>query len=100
MHHFFAPMLYREKAAESIYAVHILVKEYGGERRLELAGVQKLYDLQLEKKMPIEILGARPYQTAGGRPSQQTSFQIPLRQLLEGVNDSEGVPYFPENNSF
>ena len=100
MHHFFAPMLYREKAAESIYAVHILVKEYDGERRVELAGVQKLYDLQLEKKMPIEILGARPYQTAGGRPSQQTSFQIPLRQLLEGVNDSEGVPYFPENSSF
>ena len=100
MHHFFAPMLYREKAAESIYAVHILVKEYDGERRVELAGVQKLYDLQLEKKMPIEIIGARPYQTAGGRPSQQTSFQIPLRQLLEGVNDSEGVPYFPENSSF
>ena len=50
MHHFFAPMLYREKAAESIYAVHILVKEYDGERRVELAGVQKLYDLQLEKK--------------------------------------------------
>jgi len=100
MHHFFAPMLYREKAAESIYAVHILVKEYDGERRVELAGVQKLYDLQLEKKMPVKHIDARPYHTAGGHATQQASFQIPLRQLLEGVNDSEGVPYFPENNSF
>ena len=100
MHHFFAPMLYREKAAESIYAVHILVKEYGGERRLELAGVQKLYDFQLEKKMPVKHIDARPYHTAGGHATQQASLQIPLRQLLEGVNDSEGVPYFPENNSF
>jgi len=100
MHHFFEPMLYREKAAESIYAVHILVKEYDGERRVELAGVQKLYDLQLEKKMPVKHIDARPYHTAGGHATQQASFQIPLRQLLEGVNDSEGVPYFPENNSF
>lgn len=99
MHHFFAPMLYREKAAESIYAVHILVKEYDGERRLELAGVQKLYDFQLEKKMPVKHIDARPYHTAGGHATQQASLQIPLRQILEGVNDSEGVPYFPENNS-
>lgn len=88
MHRFFAPMQYDG----AIYAVNMTVKEYGGERLLELDEVKKLYDLKLENKTPV-LLADTPVQQGNLRLRPTGVSDITIRQLLDGVNDSEGNSY-------
>lgn len=89
MHRYFAPM----RHDNAIYAVNMAVKEHSGERLLEIDGVKKLYDLKLEKKTPVLL--ADKLTTESSPVAHPTDVSaITIRQMLDGVNDSQGNAYF------
>jgi hypothetical protein len=69
-----------------MYRVNMTVKEYSGERQIELEGVKKLYDLKLDKKIPGQGFAARPDKNQGMQPKPGTSGPT-IGQLLEGVKE-------------
>jgi len=89
VHRFFAPMQYDD----AVFTVNMAVKEYGGERTLEIDGVKKLYDLKLEKKTPV-LLADTPAPEGNLRLRPTDVSGITIGQMLEGVNDSQGNVYF------
>jgi len=81
IHRFVAPMRY----GEAVYAVNMLVKEYSGERNLELEGVHKLYDLKLENEAPAGLAAMPAPEGDLHRGPQSGASEISLDDLLNGV---------------
>jgi hypothetical protein len=82
IHRFYAPLEYDD----AVYTVNMTVKEYSGERHLELEGVYKLYDLKLESKTPGGLADELTSDEGPGvRPATGVSV-ITLGDLLSGVN--------------
>jgi hypothetical protein len=80
IHRFYAPLKYDN----TIYAVNMLVKEYSGERDIELESVHKLYDMKLESKMPDR--SADEASPIGHARTATGISEITLGELLSGVN--------------
>ncbi len=81
IHRFVAPMRY----GQSVYAVNMLVKEYSGERNIEMEGVYKLYDLKLDSKTPAGLAAMpAPYGDLHRDPQSGVS-DISLENLLNSV---------------
>ena len=74
----------------AVYRVNMMVKEYDGERRMELEGVKKLYDLKLDKKIPGQGFAVRPGEQ-GAQPKSGIS-GLTIRRLLEGVKEEALLP--------
>ena len=83
---FYAPLGYDD----SVYTVSMLVKEYGGERLLELEGVRKLYDMKLEKQMPADSHRAAMHREDTGERGSASILAMTVRQLVDGVKGSDG----------
>ena len=90
VHLFYAAM----RLNGAIHAVKLTVKEHEGKSLgLEAANVHRLYDQQIEKSMPggnytaPSPEGPAPYSTPG-------TDTLTIQELLEGVNDVAGRPYF------
>ncbi len=71
-----------------VYTVKLSVKEYAGERRLELDSVKKLYDTKLEKK---ELLSSSDRLAKSQGVHLGNSSSLKVRQLISGVKDNEGA---------
>lgn len=79
---------------DTLHAVKLTVKEHDGKvLKVEEPLVYKLYDQQIEKSMPDgnytapEPGGSAPYSASG-------TDTISIQELLQGVNDVAGRPYF------
>lgn len=93
VHRFFAPLGYDF----DIYTVNMTIKEYSGERFIELDGVHKVYDPKLEKRTPDGLADKLPETGTVVRPTGVS--EITLRALLEGVKDSEGNAFLQRGST-
>ena len=91
------------------YAVLFTVKNYGGDRRIDLEFVRKVYDARVPKKMPIsEEMGGSMSRvqapvTKGlgkmeGAPATPASLgsTYTVKRLISGVKDGDGNVLIPE----
>ncbi|MDR3357554.1 MAG: hypothetical protein LBN96_01580, partial [Desulfovibrio sp.] len=78
------------------YSVLLTVKEFeDGSARLDTENPVRLYHHRVEKQMPSVTSNALPIEPAGGQTTPGTSVYT-IREMLSGVNDSVGNPYFEQ----
>lgn len=90
VHRMYAPL----HLGDDIYAVKLTVKEATEGMVAEIDEIHRLYDLKLEKKMPGDLRQPPDLAGASGKTGSIPGIsEFRLRQLLEGVNDSEGKAF-------
>ena len=94
VHRMYAPM----SLGKEMYAVKLTVKESAEGMVAEIEDMRRLYDVSLEKKMPVDLFAPPPdLAEASGKMAPTTGIsEISLRSLLEDVNDSEGNSFFQQ----
>ncbi len=90
VHRMYAPL----RLGDDIYAVKLTVKEAAEGMVAQIDDIHRLYDLKLEKKMPGDLRQPPDLAEASGKTGSTPGIpELRLRQLLEGVNDSEGQAF-------
>lgn len=94
VHRMYSPM----SLDGGVYAVKLTVKESAAGMVAEIEDMRRLYDVSLERKMPVDLFVSPPDPAeASGKMAPTTGISgISLRQLLEGVNDSEGNAFLSQ----